>query len=675
VSAPTGAALLLLALVACSGQVTQNQPPEAPGAVSADPIPGGVRVVWADQSTNETEFIVSRSTVGGEEDDTALVELARVPTDGVVYEDFAVDIEGSYRYAVAATNRFGTSEQVLQDPQDPVSPGVGVRLTVTLDGAGQVNVLNGGQTVTCTSQCVVGLAQGSSVTLTAEGAGGLAFAGWAGACTMAGSCTFTVNGDSAVEARFTKLSLHFVNIGDSSVTADIRNPDKFGNSVCTIDTGQSCAFGFDFVGPYQVGVISARVEPQAQFLGYGGACTSLDTYCLIDVVGQTMVSINVVRVPVAEAKAYQGREDTTLSVEAGEGLLAGVVDTPGDSHQAVVVSAPATGSVTVAADGSFEYQPAQHANGQVTFEFAARDAHGNESAPRTATLTIVAVNDAPRFVIAGDPPPTMGNGVAVNRANFATGLDPGGGPDEAGQALVGFTITRTAGPPDLLSAGPTLAIGGSSATLSYTPSLGKFGTATFEAKLKDNGGTANGGADTSEPQTFTITVAPVTLTLAVTGSSGGGTIGRNPVGTANGANRFDYGWGTSVTLTASPASGSQFVAWGGACTGVTAQSCVLTLTVDTAASAEFVAVHTLTVTFATISSLIPIDSDPTGINNCTWINEGSAACNGLFTHGQTVTLTSSNNNPVLWSPPCPAGPSVSCQLTITAPTEVTVSSP
>ena len=35
------------------------------------------------------------------------------------------------------------------------------------------------------------------------------------------------------------------------------------------------------------------------------------------------------------------------------------------------------------------------------------------------------------------------------------------------------------------------------------------GSATITLTLQDNGGTANGGVDTSSPQTFTITVSPV----------------------------------------------------------------------------------------------------------------------------------------------------------------------
>ena len=45
--------------------------------------------------------------------------------------------------------------------------------------------------------------------------------------------------------------------------------------------------------------------------------------------------------------------------------------------------------------------------------------------------------------------------------------------------------------------------------LYYTPAANAYGTATITVTAADNGGTANGGADTSAARTFTITVNPV----------------------------------------------------------------------------------------------------------------------------------------------------------------------
>jgi hypothetical protein len=60
--------------------------------------------------------------------------------------------------------------------------------------------------------------------------------------------------------------------------------------------------------------------------------------------------------------------------------------------------------------------------------------------------------------------------------------------------------------PSLFSAGPAVATNGN---LTYTPAANANGTSTFQVKVQDNGGTANGGVDTSDLQMFTITVNPV----------------------------------------------------------------------------------------------------------------------------------------------------------------------
>jgi len=55
-------------------------------------------------------------------------------------------------------------------------------------------------------------------------------------------------------------------------------------------------------------------------------------------------------------------------------------------------------------------------------------------------------------------------------------------------------------------------------TLTYTPWVGASGTASIGIVVRDSGGTANRGQDTSPVKTFTITVTPdyqVSLPLIV----------------------------------------------------------------------------------------------------------------------------------------------------------------
>jgi hypothetical protein len=82
---------------------------------------------------------------------------------------------------------------------------------------------------------------------------------------------------------------------------------------------------------------------------------------------------------------------------------------------------------------------------------------------------------------------------------WATAISPGP-VNESGQT-VSFTVTNDNAA--LFSSAPAI---DSSGTLTYTPALLAIGTATVTVRAVDSGGTANGGVDTSPPQTFTITI-------------------------------------------------------------------------------------------------------------------------------------------------------------------------
>jgi hypothetical protein len=82
---------------------------------------------------------------------------------------------------------------------------------------------------------------------------------------------------------------------------------------------------------------------------------------------------------------------------------------------------------------------------------------------------------------------------------WATGISAGP-PDEAGQTLA-FEVTGNSNP-GIFATAPAIAADG---TLTWEPS-GVLGSSTITVRLTDDGGTANGGVDTSPTQTFSITV-------------------------------------------------------------------------------------------------------------------------------------------------------------------------
>ena len=132
-----------------------------------------------------------------------------------------------------------------------------------------------------------------------------------------------------------------------------------------------------------------------------------------------------------------------------------------------------------------------------------------------------------------------------------------------------------------------------------------------------------------------VVTAPVQYTLAST-VSGSGTVTITPASaagivcsTATCSNAFDTG--TSLTLTAAPASGYTFSGWtGGTCTGTAA--CTIALNSDKAATATFVTVPKVTVTVATSGS------GSVGGTNVA-CSSGSGTCSTSIDQNSQLTLT------------------------------------
>jgi hypothetical protein len=201
--------------------------------------------------------------------------------------------------------------------------------------------------------------------------------------------------------------------------------------------------------------------------------------------------------PSATADGYGTAEDAPLSVPVGTGVLANDSDPDSDPLTAVLDAGPANGALTLNADGSFSYTPDADFNGADQFSYHATDGIA-PSATVVVSLTISAVNDAPMFTAGADQTLTSPTGPQTV-AGWATGI-AAGPADEAGQALT-FSVTGNSNPA-IFTTAPAVAADG---TLTWEPS-GVAGSSTITIELTDDGGTANGGVDTSPTQSFTITV-------------------------------------------------------------------------------------------------------------------------------------------------------------------------
>ena len=102
--------------------------------------------------------------------------------------------------------------------------------------------------------------------------------------------------------------------------------------------------------------------------------------------------------PVGVDDAYDATEDTLLAVAAGIGVLFNDTDPDGDglTVSASDVTSGEGGTVAVAADGSFTYDPAAEFNGVDTFDYTVTDGALFDTA--TVTITVAAEPDAPNAV-------------------------------------------------------------------------------------------------------------------------------------------------------------------------------------------------------------------------------------------------------------------------------------
>ncbi len=167
------------------------------------------------------------------------------------------------------------------------------------------------------------------------------------------------------------------------------------------------------------------------------------------------------------------------------------------------------------------------------------------------------------------------------------------------------------------------------------------------------GSGGDGGGTPPPPSSFALTVS-VTGNGSLSTASGSincGTSCSTTVAT-----------NTAVTLTATPAAGSVLQLWGGACAGTSGNSCTVTVTQATAASATFVAQGSTTFPLAvTVSGSGRVGSQPVGID-C------GSTCSASYAASTSVVLTATPGQGQVfqaWSGAC-SGSSPTCTVAMSA---------
>jgi hypothetical protein len=260
--------------------------------------------------------------------------------------------------------------------------------------------------------------------------------------------------------------------------------------------------------------------------------------------------------PTASNGAITVNEDTSYTFVANDFNFSDA-DSGNVLTQVQITALPSTGTlslngVAVTANqaitkadidaGKLTFRGAIDASGaaNTSFQFKVHDGTEYSTASYTETVNITAVNDAPGFTKGADQVVNEDAG-AQTVADWATGLSKGPA-DESGQTLTFITSNDNNA---LFSVQPTI---DSNGNLTYTPAANASGTATVTVSLRDSGGTANGGVDTSASQTFTITVNPVndaptgTVTISGTPNVGITLTAANTLADVDGLGAISYQW-------------------------------------------------------------------------------------------------------------------------------------
>ena len=228
--------------------------------------------------------------------------------------------------------------------------------------------------------------------------------------------------------------------------------------------------------------------PTADFAGVGGF-----EYTVSDgaatATGTVTVTITAVNdPPVAVADARTTAEDTPLAITAAS-LTANDTDVDGGALTVTAVSAPVNGTVALAG-GTVTFTPAANVSGTGSFSYTVSD--GAATATGAVTVTITAVNDPP--IAVDDARSTAQNTPLAITAASLTANDT----DVDGGAL---TVTAVSAPVN----GAVALAGG---TVTFTPTTGFSGTASFVYTVSDGAATDTGLV------TITVSAAGAILQLS-----------------------------------------------------------------------------------------------------------------------------------------------------------------
>jgi photosystem II stability/assembly factor-like uncharacterized protein len=490
-------------------------------------------------------------------------------------------------------------------------------LSVVLDGSGIGTVASSPSGINCGSTCSASFANGTNVTLTPTAPSGSYFAGWTGACTGSGACTVSMTQARNVTAIFTA--------GVPNYTLTVFKSGTGSGPVTSSPSGITCGSTCSASYPSGTSVtLTATPNSGSVFAGWSGACSGTSATCVVNV----NAAKNVTATFNAGATPYGL---TITKAGAGSGP---VTSSPSGIACGSICSANYSSETTVTLTAT--------ANSGSVFAGWSGACSGNAS-------TCVVTMNAAKSVTATFNTATPSYTLTVSKAGSGSGpvtSNPGGiacGSICSASYASNTVVTLTATPNSGSEFGGWSGACWGTSTCVVSMNAAKNVTATFYK------------AGTSHP-----------LTVSKAGS-GSGPVTSNPAaifcGSICGA---IFETGTTVTLTATPNSGSEFGGWSGACWGTS--TCVLSMNAAKNVTATYYPAGTgraLTVSKAGSGSG-PVTSSPQGIF-C------GSICGANYPMNTNVTLTASPNSGAVfvgWSGGC-TGSLNTCVVTMDVAKNVT----
>ena len=213
--------------------------------------------------------------------------------------------------------------------------------------------------------------------------------------------------------------------------------------------------------------------------------------------GMATVYIDVIpnQAPIAHDQSVITNEDTAISITLQ------ATDPEGDPipHWWPWIN-PTHGTIYYSSVGpNWTYTPHGDYYGPDSFVFKVADTYEDQGMA-TVTIMVNPINDAPSFVPGGDL--TVDEDSGPYSELWATQIKSG--PLNESSQQLEFIVTNSNSP--LFSAPPAISSNGE---LTFTPAPDAYGSAEVTVQLHDNGGTENGGNDTSQTESFIITVLSI----------------------------------------------------------------------------------------------------------------------------------------------------------------------